>query len=263
MKKVTLCLVLIAFIVTGTAYSQISTGKFKKIDYIHVDSDQLSLFLDKSKEALKKTYQQLVEKGDLLGWELYYVEYPGGERSKYNFISIASASKLTDFEKLFSPINSRGFNPSSDDQSSASQVERSLIKSELWIVEDRLVDSTAALPAEYLQIDYMSVTPGKNSDYLMLEDELAKPIHIKRMEKDIMAGWEVYSLISPGGKSYGYNFATGNFYNSLADLEYSFDDEVISQNMGSNANIPELLNTVYSTRDHIKTELSRLVAYTD
>src|SRR5699024_12159600 len=159
----------------------------------------------------------------------YYVEYPGGERSKYNFISIASASKLTDFEKLFSPINSRGFNPSSDDQSSASQVERSLIKSELWIVEDRLVDSTAALPAEYLQIDYMSVTPGKNSDYIMLEDELAKPIHIKRMEKDIMAGWEVYSLITPGGKSYGYYFATGNCYNSMADLEYSFDDEVISQ----------------------------------
>src|SRR5699024_7899225 len=107
-----LCLVLLTFIVTGTAHSQDSTARYKKIDYIHVSPDQLSSFIDEAKGSLKEAYQQLVDEGKLHGWQLYYVEYPGGERSQYNLVSVASASDLTAFEKLFTAIDDRGYIPS-------------------------------------------------------------------------------------------------------------------------------------------------------
>src|SRR5699024_3407390 len=100
-------------------------------------------------------YQQLVDEGKLHGWQLYYVEYPGGERSQYNLVSVASASDLTAFEKLFTAIDDRGYIPSTAGKSAVPEIENSLYKSELWKIEDQMTDSTAVLPAKYLQIDYM------------------------------------------------------------------------------------------------------------
>ncbi|WP_372638535.1 hypothetical protein, partial [Fodinibius sp.] len=118
-------------------------------------------------------------------------------------------------------------------------------------------------PTRYMSMDYMEVAPDKNPDYLMLEDEVAKPIHNARIEEDIMSGWEVYSLITPGGVEYGYNFATGNFYEQLAHIEYGFTNEIINQAIGTNANIPELFATIYETRDMVKVELWELIAHSE
>ena len=263
MKKLTLCFALFAFIITGTVYSQDSTALYKKMDYIHVDSDQLSSFLEKARGDLRNAYQQLVDNGELKDWQLYHVQYPGGEKSHYNFLSIASAPNLNTFQELFSPISGSSYVPSIAKEDAMASIKNSLVKSELWKVENKLADSTYSPPSQYLLIDYMKVVPGKTPDYLMLEDEIAKPIHKERVDKDIMAGWEVYALLAPGGIGYGYNYATGNYYKDLDDLEYSFDDEVINQNMGTNANIPELFNTIYTTRDRVKSELFKLVTSTE
>src|SRR5699024_1568569 len=266
MKRVVIYLILFVFIGAGEAYSQDSSSIYRKIDYVRVDTDQITPFLNTTTNKLKEAYQQLVDDGELNGWQLYYVKYPGGDKTPYNFISIVSASDLAQFEDVFTSIGNRAFSPlfqASSDMSEASENKADLVKSELWRIEERMYGSDDALSSEYFQIDYMNVMNGRGSDYLMLEHELARPIHKRRMEKGIMAGWEVYSLISPGGLSYGYNYATGNHYNSLSNLEYSFDDEIINQNVGTDTNIPELFNTVYSTRDHIRTILSKMVVHTN
>ena len=144
-------------------------------------------------------------------------------------------------------------------------VENAVVKTELWKVENTLSASadSSNKQSKYVSMDYMKVVPGKSPDYLMLEDEIAKPIHEERMEQNIMNGWEVYSLITPGGVEYGYNFATGNFYDELKHLEYGFTNKVIIQAMGENADIPELFNTINTTRDLVKSELWKLVSATE
>ena len=95
----------------------------------------------------------------------------------------------------------------------------------------------------------------------MLEDEIAKPIHLESIERGRMAGWQVHSLILPSGMNYGYNFAAGNYFDELEHFEFGFNEEIISQTMGKNSNMPELFDTIYNTRDLVKVELWEIVNY--
>lgn len=262
MKKLTLFSVLLTLILTGTVFPQNIQNDYKKIDYIHVNADQLSSFIDLAAGDLAESYQQLIDEGNLQNWRLYFVEYPGGEKNDYNFVSIASASDLATFEELFSSVSASPYIPSVV-SSEISSVGNTVTKMELWKVQNAIVDSTNGHPSKYMTMDYMDVAPGKNPDYLMLEEEVAKPIHSARIDQQIMAGWEVYSLIAPGGVEYGYNFATGNFYDKLEHVEYGFTNEIINQAMGTSTNIPELFNTIYETRNMVKVELWKLVANTE
>lgn len=256
-------LLFLTVLFAGTVCAQIASDEeYKKMDYIHVNADQLFTFTDQVANELRAVYQQLVEDDVLKQWHLYHVSYPGGEKARYNFVSIVTASDLAAFEDVFSSVSASPYIPAASG-SEISPVHDSIIKTELWKVENALIDSTKDHPTRYVSMDYMDVAPGKNPEYLLLEDEVAKPIHEARIEKDTMAGWEVYSLIMPGGIEYGYNFATGNFYNRLEHIEYGFTNEIINQAMGANANIPELFETIYETRDMVKVELWELVAHSE
>lgn len=232
------------------------------MDYIHVNPDQFFTFTDQTANELKAVYQELIDDDDLKNWRLYHVSYPGGEKNDYNFVSVVTASDLAAFETIFSSVSSSPYIPSAS-SSEINPIHDSVIKTELWKVQNALIDSTKKHPSKYMSMDYMDVAPDKNPDYLMLEDEVAKPIHNERINQDIMSGWEVYSLITPGGMEYGYNFATGNYYDKLEYVEYGFTNEVINQAMGANANISELFDTIYATRDMVKVELWKLIAYTE
>ncbi|GAA5522638.1 hypothetical protein Asal01_02600 [Fodinibius salicampi] len=262
MKKLTFFLVLFTLTLTGTLFSQNLNDGYKKIDYISVSQSEVSSFMNLAVNDLTNAYQQLIAESDLIDWRLYYVEYPGGEKSGYNFVSIASAPDLATFEDIFSDISANRYVPP---EAQISSLSNKIVKTELWKVEDAIGDSSRNQnnPSKYMTMDYMEVSQGKYPDYLMLEDEVAKPIHSERINEDIMAGWEVYSLITPGGVEYGYNFATGNYYDELSNIEYGFTDEIINQAMGENANIPELFNTIYETRDLVKIELWKLAAHTE
>lgn len=264
MKKLILPF-LICLIAISTTLAQNKSNSYKKIDYIKVNQGHYEQFL-RLADQLKSSYDFLVESGDLSSWSLYKVHYPGGQESGYNFVSIATAPSLDTFETSFSEVDAPEFIPaemSSDGEKHFESVS-TLIKSELWKIENKISKAdTATNPSQYMTMDYMKVAPGKSFDYLMLEDEIAKPIHEARMDQDRMDGWEVYSLIIPGGIKYGYNYATGNYFASLSHIEFGFTNELIKQTMGENRNIPELFDTIYRTRDLVKRELWELVTYND
>lgn len=251
---------LLCIIICSASFGQ-SQETYKKIDYINVEAEHLDQFLDRVENNLKSDYSNLVETGDIRSWHLYKVQYPGGKESNYNFISITTAESISSFEDQFTEVSNLAFVPSnsSEDFTDIS----SLIKSEMWKVENDTLLEDNGNTKPYMTMDYMDVTPGKEMDYLMLEDEIAKPIHKERIEQQKMAGWEVYSLILPSGTGYGYNYATGNYFESLEHTEFGFTNEVIRQAMGPNSNIPELFNTIYATRDLVKVELWQLVTYTN
>lgn len=264
MKKLTLLFVLLTLIATA-AFSQNGQSTYKKFDYIRVDKNQLSTFMNLVQENLATAYQKLVDDEKIKDWALYHAEYPGGEKNHYNFVSIVTTSDLASLETIFSSVTSIDYLPPEAQSGNMPTVDNTVIKTELWKLENAIADSAddTNTPSKYMIMDYMKVTPGKNPDYLMLEEEVAKPIHEGRISKDKMNSWEVYSLLTPGGTEYGYNFGTANYYDKLEDLEYGFNEEIINQSMGTNVNIPELFDTIYSTREHVKSELWRLVSHTE
>jgi hypothetical protein len=116
-------------------------------------------------------------------------------------------------------------------------------------------------PSHFLMMDYMDVRLGRELEYQMLEDEVAKPLHETRLENNRMDDWEMYQLITPGGMDYGYNFATGNYFTSLSHIEFGFNEELIrSQN--PDVNVMEFFEQVWSTRDLVISELWQRIEYT-
>ena len=135
-----------------------------------------------------------------------------------------------------------------------------LSQSELWTVRNSLVSDMVTKPSNYLMMDYMHVNLGRELEYQMLEDEVAKPLHEERMSNDKMEAWEMYQLMTPGGLHYGYNFATGNYFSDLDHIEFGFNEELIrSQN--PDVNLSEFFDHVWSTRDLVKSQMWQLVDY--
>ncbi|MEL7833106.1 hypothetical protein [Fodinibius sp. Rm-B-1B1-1] len=260
MKQLLFSLAL-CFVVFASSFGQAPENNYRKIDYLDIDQSQIDKFVQVTQKDFKASFNTLLESGGIKSWCLYKVKLPGGEESDYNFVSITTSSSIGALGNHFSKATSPGFIPSdvpSDAQRQLSKLA-TLVKSEIWKIENSAYADTGSTPSRYMTMDYMNVATGKDPDYLMLEDEIAKPIHLERIERDQMAGWEVYALILPGGMNYGYNFATGNHFAKLEHFEFGFDQEIIRQTMGENSNVPELFETIYNTRDLVKVELWELV----
>lgn len=262
MKKLLFPFVL-CLIVISTSFGQSQRNDYKKIDYIKVSQNYLDQFVRLAEKELKPKINSLIESGDVICWSLYKVQYPGGEKSGYNFVSVTTASSINKFSDHFSEITKPDYVPDgmgTNGQNHFGNIS-SVVKSEIWKVENNIQSDTLSEPSKFMAMDYMKVAPGKNPDYLMLEDEIAKPIHVERVQNNRMDDWEVMSLILPGGIGYEYNFATGNHFEKLSHVEFGFNNEIIRQAIGENSNIPELFNTIYSTRDLVKRELWQLMEH--
>lgn len=263
MKKFLISSSFCIFCLTTLVFSQVQRHDYQKFDYIKVDQSEFQQFTDICRNVLKPAYSKLAESERIKSWRLYKVGYPGGERSNYNFVSVLTVNSPGILEELFSSQYLPSFIPEKHtaDGNRLLRESVSLIASEIWKVENIIEsDSLHSTPGRFLVMDYMDVAPGRGLDYLMLEDEIAKPIHSERINNETMRSWQAYSLVAPGGTGYGYNFSTGNFFDSLEHVEFGFTEEVINQAI-DDANIPELFNTIFSTRTLVKSELWELMEY--
>lgn len=250
-KYITITLSLLLFPLLLTAQTQ--RGEYLKIDYLTVTQPQMERFTDSVVNQLKEYHSDRVEDGEIDTWTIYRVLFSGSASNTYNYVSITTAASLDSFDELSNTHPNRI-------QEFSDQNRYSINKSELWSVRNTLSDSTVDVPSNYLMMDYMDVRLGRELEYQMLEDEVAKPLHEQRMDQDIMEDWEMYQLISPGGIDYGYNFATGNYFSSLSHIEFGFNEELIrSQN--PNVDLMEFFDHIWSTRDLVRSELWKRIDY--
>ncbi|HKL17950.1 MAG TPA: hypothetical protein VJ905_03245 [Halalkalibaculum sp.] len=264
MKKRILSTCFLLFFLVSFSFSQTERLDYKKIDYISVENGNDREFLNTVKGAMSSAYQELIEAGEVKSWRLYKVNFPGGERSNYNYVNIVTTEDVRSFEDNFSNISSLYFIPKSNETDGLNTLASivDLEASEIWKVRSLIStdNGDSDKPSRYMTMDFMNVAQGRGLEYLMLEDEVAMPLHKERISRDNMTGWEVYSLILPGGTEYGYNFATGNYFDHIEDVEFGFTQELIKQTMPG-TDVADLLETIYETRDLVKSELWELITY--
>lgn len=265
MKKLIFFTCFILFFIVSFSYSQTERLDYKKVDYITVENENDRDFMELVNNALTPEYQRLSDTGEIKTWRLYKVVFPGGERSGYDYVSIITAEDIDTFENNFIGKSVLYFLPGTDDDQVVSDfVSVSKLEgSEIWKVRSLIpMEEANSDPSRFKAMDYMNVSQGRGLEYLMLEDEVAMPLHEERINRNTMTGWEVYSLILPGGTEYGYNYATGNYFDTIADVEFGFTQELIKQTMPG-TDVADLLETIYETRDLVKSELWELVANTN
>ncbi len=247
--KLTLAAVLLPLLL----HSQSTQGVYLKIDYLDVDHTQLTEFKDRIVPQLKDHKNERLSSGHINSWTVYRVLYSGSGSMNYNYVSITAASSIDAFDEPNNNEPDQILNFSERDM-------YKLAGSELWRVRNSLVHEMIQEPSNFLMMDYMAVRLGRELEYQMLEDEVAKPLHEQRMERGNMEGWEMYQLITPGGIDYGYNFATGNYFSNLKHIEFGFNEELIrSQN--PNVNLMEFFEHIWSTRDLVRSEIWQRIGF--
>lgn len=241
--KFTLALLVIPIL----SLAQSNQGQYLKIDYLSINQDQINQFTSLVVDELMEEKQSRISNGTIDTWAVYRVLFYGSASKEYNFVSVTTAESLDSFD---TPNNSY-----SDPLLNHSEQNRfEITKSELWTVRNSINSQQNYELSNYMMMDYMDVRLGRELEYQMLEDEVAKPIHEQRLEREIMEGWEMYQLITPGGIDYGYNFATGNYFSELSHIEFGFNEELIrSQN--PDVNLAEFFDHIWSTRDLVKSEV--------
>ena len=241
--SLTLTLLLLPLLINA----QSQRGEYLKIDYLNVSADQMQNFNDEVIQEIKEYKDQRLTNGDIDSWILYRVLFSGSASNDYNYVSITSTSSLDAFDAFNNNFENAMGEMSEDNQFDIS-------KSELWTVRNTMKDELEGEPSHFLMMDYMHVKLGRELEYQMLEDEVAKPLHQMRVDNNRMDDWEMYQLITPGGIDYGYNFATGNYFTNLSHIEFGFNEELIrSQN--PDVDVMEFFEQVWSTRDLVTSEL--------
>lgn len=244
-RSLTFSLILLFLPLLLSAQSQ--RGEYLRIDYLNVSADQMQDFNDNVIEQIKEYKDERIDNGDIDSWILYRVLFAGSASNNYNYVSVTSTGTLESFDK-FNNSFPNTMNVMSE------QNKFDISKSELWTVRNTISDQIRGEPSNFLMMDYMDVRLGRELEYQMLEDEIAKPLHVQRLENDRMDDWEMYQLVTPGGIDYGYNFATGNYFANLSHIEFGFNEELIrSQN--PNVDVMEFFEHVWSTRDLVTSEL--------
>lgn len=239
--------------------AQTQQGYYMHIDYLKIQKEDIPDFENQVVSTLKPIQEARIEKKAIDEWYLYRVAYPASHNPEYNYIAISLSKSLDGFDDTRNEIFS---NISASSEYQVDRFKKMIIpdRSELWRINNSVLNNDSTKASKYFIMDYMDVTPGMEYAYQMMEDEIALPIHEHRMEIDRMNGWELFSLIVPGGTEYGYNYATGNYFSDLRHFEFGFTEEIIRQSH-PNTDINEINQNIAQTRDLIRSEVWELIDY--
>ena len=247
-------------VVTQWSPAQSYQGQYMHIDYIDQSMEDINEFTQQISTTVKLVQQARKDQGIITDWYLYKVEYPGTHQSQYNYVSITISDRISAFEDITQGIE--GMFEGEDSNGLLMKYESVFTPnhSELWSIRNSVMQNENSRPSRYMVKNYMNVGQGFEFEYQMMEDETARPLHQKRMENDVMKGWELNSMILPGGLEYGYNFSTIDYYDHLEHVEFGFTEELIHQT-NPDTNINEFFENINRSRDLVRREVWELVEH--
>jgi hypothetical protein len=259
MKKVAFVTLVCSLLVTTLSLAQTEDGAYLNIDYLKVETEDLLEFEQLVTSEWKEVLQEEVTSGNIIGGYFYRVVYPGGNLSKYNYVFVRTYENLNAIMEASLSLG-RQMGSRKDDLMEKSMNLASHQYSELWRTEAGVMTPEDTSYSEYLIMNYMRVEPGMESQYLALENDIARPLHEERIEKERMHNWRTYSIMKPSGTGYDYNFATADYYDNLVNIEYGFTNEIMNSVMPS-ANFTETMEAINNSREIVASELWQLVYY--
>lgn len=257
MKRIVLLTCMFMLMMVSFSYSQTEEGAYLNFDYLKVEAEDYTEFEEFVKSQWKPLYENEIGQEKITGWYFYRVAYPGGQAADYNYVLLTTFDELNTIVKVNREMRKQNANLERDIMQQTFDLATHQF-SELWKTEAGTMNNVKKGPGLYAVMNYMMVKPGKEAEYMTLENDMARPLHEARIEQGEMYSWRTYSLLKPGGLNYQYNFATIDYYEELNDIEYGFTNELIKSVMPG-TDINKMFEAIYATRDIVKSELWVLV----
>jgi hypothetical protein len=249
---------LFSIIMMPPVQSQDREGQYIHIDYLMIEPENEQRFLDHISRTFVPIQRARKDNQKITNWYLYRVSYPGTQNSFYNYVVITLSDSISGFEDVTDQLNGQFTRRNRQQMTTEYKKLLSPNHSELWRIRNSVINENEFQPSRYIVMNYMNVGLGLEYEYQMFEDEVARPLHELRMERDKMYGWELNELITPGGLDYGYNFSTMDYFKKLEHIEFGFTTELIRQTH-PDTNINEFFSNIYRTRDLVRSEVWELI----
>lgn len=253
---ITTLFTLLLFSVTS---AQTKDGAYLNFDYLKVSSENMDDFEGIADTQWKEIFKKEMGDNKITGCYVYRVLYPGGQLPDYNYVIVRTYSNIPSILE----VNERLRNQMDSKYDKLRKKTLGIAThqfSELWKTEAGIFLDHTEKPSEFMVMNYMQVMPGRELEYLALENDIARPLHQERVEEGMMHNWRTYALMKPGGMNYKYNFATADYYDKIENIEFGFTNDIMKTVM-PNANVTETLDAINQTRVISSTELWQLIVY--
>jgi hypothetical protein len=160
-------------------------------------------------------FQEQVNNGE--SWALLSKYVPNSEDG-YNFVGVGMSNTISGLtEPKTRPQEfMKKLMPGASDKA----IQETLDKyGEVRVIESQLITQFIdGLPndgsAKYYEINYMKVPDGKNAEYIALEKDIYKPLHLERVTKGEINTWSLWGTPYPYSEARPYNFVTANGFSS-------------------------------------------------
>lgn len=113
---------------------------------------------------------------------------------------------------------------------------------------------------KYVQVDFMKVNPGKDADYLKVEQDLWKPIHQERIKQGLTKSWSLYGVQFPSGTDQKYGYVTINTFDQFSQLENPYGSfEKVFSKVHPGVKADEFMDRTEKSRNLVRSEVWVLI----
>lgn len=258
MKKL---LILSTLVCICFQFSHAQEKRYLVFEFIRVDKGKTIDYLE-YKDFLSKVYAQAVEKGNIIGWDLWSLK-SGSDSESYQYATVTyfkDPVKMMDSnepEVLIQYAKSAYPNLNEaqiTERIRASFEDRDLAIRSFMVEIARTNDSFEFKPGTLASFDLMKAVEGNFEDYEAAEKEIFLPIHERKIKAGLMENWCLLRTALPTGSQASSTHMTMNVYKDYLQFFNSMEYE----DMEMTASMQEKVETGLKSRDQKWVHLATL-----
>ncbi len=267
MKTVKSLFLLAAFLMSSfILISQDTQQTFFIVETMKSTPGKTDEYVKAEREVWKRIHQERVKQGLITGWNFYAVRSPSGSSAPYDYVTVTLVNGWDKLENPWGNMLAAGAEKLLTKEQLAvangTGKLRDLTNSTLFYGADFVAaDPKATTPAKYQVINYMKVKEGMWDEYMNMETQLIKPIHVEMMKTGGRSAWGLYGRAF-GGTNHPYDFVTADFYNKWSDMNAPGDYSKTLEKVNPKMSMSYLEKRITETRNLVNSEVWELIDFT-
>lgn len=258
MKK---SLILFTLLCICIQFSHAQVKRYLVFEFIRVDKGKTLDYLE-YKDFLSKVYSQAVEKGDIIGWDLWSLK-SGSDAESYQYATVTyfkDPVKMMDSNEPDVLLQyAKSAYPDLNEAQITERIRASLDDRDLairsYMVEiARTDDSFEFKPGTLASFDLMKAVEGNFEDYENAEREIFLPLHERKIKAGLMENWSLLRTALPTGSQASSTHMTMNVYKDYLQFFNSMEYE----DMEMTASMQEKVEKGLNSRDQKWVHLATL-----
>ena len=253
-------LLIVQVSVPGKGYSQQNNPQLLAlVECMKVKPENEDKYVSLEKEIWKPLHIERARQGNIVGWFLYRVRFTGTD-DMYNYVTVTLFDSPLKVEDPWKNIDADKILPGKDLNKAMQETDesRELVSSALLNRQTFVYTEGGPGDFKYLQMDFMKVAPGKEGEYLDVENNVWKPVHNELIKAGKRVGWSLWGRIFPSGAELEYQFVTVNYFTDWSKIGTdNYNEAFAKAHPGKDVN--DLSNRTNASRILAKSELWEVV----